>query len=177
MFHFLIFLHIKFFLHSFYYSNNILSHFHLIHYFSIYHHIYLYYYILKSKNINNINEIFNCYELKDLFYLGNYKNNKKEGKGILYINNDNYKKIYEGNFKEDLKDGFGKIYYETGSIFESYWKEDNIDEEKESIFCLNKEIKYKKNKLNMIEWNKFINMEILKYYGNKSKEFKEQNHR
>ena len=22
-----------------------------------------------------------------------YKNNKKEGKGILYINNDNYKKI------------------------------------------------------------------------------------
>ena len=102
------------------------------------------YYILNSKNINNINEIFNCYELKDLFYKGNYKNNKKERKGILYINNDNYKKIYEGNFKEDLKDGFGKIYYETGSIFESYWKEDNLDEEKEAIFYLNKEIKFKK---------------------------------
>ena len=29
----------------------------------------------------------------------------------------------------------------------------------------------------MIEWNKFINMKILKYYGNKSKEFKEQNNR
>ncbi len=25
------------------------------------------YYILKNKNINNIKEIFNCYELKDLF--------------------------------------------------------------------------------------------------------------
>ena len=69
------------------------------------------------------------------------------------------------------------MYYETGSIFDSYWKEDNLDEEKESIFYLNKEIKLKKNKLNMIEWNKFINMKILKYYGNKSKEFKEQNNR
>ena len=133
------------------------------------------YYLLKNKNINNKNEIFNCYELKDLFYKGNYKNNKKEGKGILYINNDNYKKIYEGNFKEDLKDGFGKIYYETGSIFESYWKEDNIDEEKEAIFYLNKEIKFKKNGLYMIEWKKFINMKISNYYGNKSKEFKEEN--
>ena len=27
----------------------------------------------------------------------------------------------------------------------------------------------------MIEWKKFINMEMLKYYGNKSKEFKEEN--
>ena len=29
----------------------------------------------------------------------------------------------------------------------------------------------------MIEWNKFINMKISNYYGNKSKEFKEENNR
>ncbi len=96
-----------------------------------------------------------------------------EVKGIS-INNDNYKKIYEGKFKEGLKDGFGKIYYETGSILESYLKEYYIYEEKESIFYLNKEITFKKNKLNKNEWNKFINMKILKYYGNKSKEFKDK---
>jgi hypothetical protein len=38
------------------------------------------YYILKSKKIKNINEKFNCYELKDLIYKGNYKNNKKKEK-------------------------------------------------------------------------------------------------
>ncbi len=27
----------------------------------------------------------------------------------------------------------------------------------------------------MTEWNKFIDKKILKYYGNKSKEFKEEN--
>ena len=72
--------------------------------------------------------------IKRFIYLENYKNNKKEGKRILYINNDNYKIIYKGNFIEDLKNGFGKIYYENRSFFESYWKEDNIDEEKEYFF-------------------------------------------
>ena len=86
------------------------------------------YYILKSENINekNLIELFNL-NLNDLFYVGNYKDNKKEGEGILYMNKKNEftnNIIYKGHFKNNKKDGFGKIYFETGSIFESYWEND-----------------------------------------------------
>ena len=120
-------------------------------------------------NENNVNELFNL-NLNDLSYIGNYENNNKEGEGILYMYKFNnlsiYKIIYHGNFKNNLKDGFGKIYYETGSIFESYWKEDKIDNEKESIFHLNNLIQFKNRNLNLIEWINFINIEIFKNIGN-----------
>ena len=44
------------------------------------------------------------------YYIGEFKEGKKEGKGKL-INNNTY---YEGNFKNDKKDGFG-IYYKYNS--------------------------------------------------------------
>ena len=129
------------------------------------------YCVLKKIKINenNVSELFNL-NLNDLSYIGNYENNNKEGEGILYMYKFNnlsiYKIIYHGNFKNNLKDGFGKIYYETGSIFESYWKEDKIDNEKESIFHLNNLIQFKNSNLNLIEWINFINIEIFKNIGN-----------
>ena len=46
-------------------------------------------------------------------YEGDYKNNKREGKGIYYFNNG---KRYEGNWKNDKKDGKGIMYYNNGTI-------------------------------------------------------------
>ena len=129
----------------------------------------------KNVNDNNIKDIFNI-NLKDIFYKGNYKNNLKDGEGILYIkkNNEFSNVIYKGNFKDDKKDGLGKIYFETGSVFEGNWKEDHFDKEKEAIFYLNNLIQFKKININIIEWCKIIEKELLKYYGNKNKEFDDE---
>ncbi len=130
------------------------------------------YYILKNKNINekNLIELFNLN--LNVFYLGNYKDNKKEGEGILYMNEKNEFQnyiIYKGHFKNNKKDGFGKIYFETGSIFESYWESDKIDKQKNCIFYLNNEIQYKTNNFNVNEWIIFINIKMMKIFGNINK--------
>ena len=41
-------------------------------------------------------------------YKGYCKNDKREGKGIIYYNNE-YK--YKGNYKNDKNEGKGKYYY------------------------------------------------------------------
>ena len=130
------------------------------------------YNILKNINIKekNLIELFNL-NLNDLFYVGNYKDNKKEGEGILYMNKNNEFQniIYKGNFKKDKKDGFGKIYFETGNIFESYWESDKIDKKESCIFYLNNEIQYKNNNFNVNEWIIFKNFEMFKIFGNNNK--------
>ncbi len=129
----------------------------------------------KNVDDNNLKDIFNL-NLKDIFYKGNYKNNLKDGEGILYIkkNNEFSNVIYKGNFKDNKKDGLGKIYFKTGSVFEGNWKDDHFDKEKEAIFYLNNLIQFKKININIIEWCKIIEKEVLKYYGNKNKEFDDE---
>ena len=130
------------------------------------------YEIIKEINIFNLNEIFKLNNLKDLFYKGNYKNDKKEGEGILYIKKNNEfgnNIIYEGNFKNDKKEGFGTIYFKNKNIFKSYWKENKINEEKESIFCINN-LKIKNEHLNSINWINFI-----KNFGTINKEIPNEN--
>ena len=53
-------------------------------------------------------------------YEGGWKNNKKEGEGVLI----NKKEKYEGEFKNDMKNGKGTIYYDDGSIYDGYFKDD-----------------------------------------------------
>ena len=120
--------------------------------------------IINNKN-NEINNLFKC---KNDFYIGEYKNNIKEGEGIM-SNKEilNYKIIYEGEFKEDKKDGKGKLYFKNGSIFEGNWKKNNINKSKESMLYINNLIKIKKN-LNKNEWIKLIIMNFISYYGNKN---------
>ena len=135
------------------------------------------YKIIKEINIFNLNEIFKLNNLKDLFYKGNYKNDKKEGQGILYIKKNNEfgnNIIYEGNFKNDKKEGFGTIYFKNKNIFKSYWKENKINEEKESIFCINN-LKIKKEHLNSINWINFIKNKKYILFGNINKQIPNEN--
>ena len=123
------------------------------------------YKIVKTHE-NNLKEIFNL-NLKDFFYIGNFKDNNKEGEGILYIKDDKEfsNVIYKGNFINNMRNGFGKIYFKTGSILESNWKNNEIDESKDCIFYLNNDIKFKRNNYNINGWTKFIKLKILKYFG------------
>ena len=75
-------------------------------------------------------------------YEGDYKNNKMEGKGILFFENgDKYEgeflkdkfngkgvytwndgNIYEGGFKDDFKEGKGKLFLNNGEVINALWK-------------------------------------------------------
>ena len=54
-------------------------------------------------------------------YVGEIKNNRKEGSGIM-INEDGDK--YEGKYKNDKMNGKGKYYYANGSCYNGMWKDD-----------------------------------------------------
>jgi hypothetical protein len=117
--------------------------------------------------INNIemcktNNIYNIFELKitNFFYKGEFRNDKMEGKGILYMINKNElfynNTIFEGNFKDNHKFGYGCIYFKKNYIFECFWIDNNIiDIEKEGIFHLNNSI-YFKNNFTYENWKVFI---------------------
>ena len=49
-------------------------------------------------------------------YVGELKNDKREGKGIMYYNDGD---IYEGEYKNDKKEGKGIYYFNNGQ-----WKGD-----------------------------------------------------
>ena len=53
-------------------------------------------------------------------YIGNWKDCKKEGHGILYYRNGNK---YDGDFKKGHKHGIGTFYFENGDFYKSSWKE------------------------------------------------------
>ena len=48
-------------------------------------------------------------------YIGEWKNDLKDGKGIYYYNNGDK---YDGEYKTDLKDGKGIFYCNDGDKFE-----------------------------------------------------------
>ena len=50
---------------------------------------------------------------------GEWKNNKKEGKGIYYFSDGDF---YEGNWKNGKQDGKGIYYYSDGDIYDGEWK-------------------------------------------------------
>ena len=61
-------------------------------------------------------------------YIGEMKNNKKEGRGILIYSNKNEKYIkYEGFWKQDKKNNKGTMYYKDGSTYIGHWKNDMRD--------------------------------------------------
>ena len=57
-------------------------------------------------------------------YEGDFKNDKFNGKGVLYSNG---KKIYEGEFKDDKREGKGILLYEDSFRYEGEFKNDNFD--------------------------------------------------
>ena len=77
-----------------------------------------------KENLKKIKEISN----KRNKYEGDYKNNKREGKGIFYWNNGNR---YEGDFINDKFEGNGILYYKNGKVIKGIWKNGK---------CLKKEV-------------------------------------
>ena len=99
--------------------------------------------INKLKNIINENEISNKFrDIIDIYYktikikkekiyengnkyIGEFINELKNGKGILYFNknNENNGDRYEGDFKDDKKEGKGIFYWKNGDRYEGDLKD------------------------------------------------------
>ena len=63
---------------------------------------------------------------------GDYRNGKKEGKGIYYFENGDR---YEGDFRNGKAEGKGIFYYEDGDRYEGDWR--NGKKEGKGIFYYN----------------------------------------
>ena len=74
-------------------------------------------YIGQKKN--NLREGFGILYYFGNKYEGEFKNNLMEGFGILYYNSGIK---YEGEFKNNLMEGFGILYNLEGGIYEGEWK-------------------------------------------------------
>ena len=116
------------------------------------------YYLLKNLNeikinnsnlINDINKAINedkiyeyainkFYNEKGEKYIGAFKNNLKEGKGILYydINCKSKIKRYEGQFLKDQPNGKGRMYWNDGDRYEGEFT-DGKPEGKGIMYCNN----------------------------------------
>ena len=57
-------------------------------------------------------------------YVGEMKNNKREGFGIFYYLNN---VRYEGEWKNDKREGYGIIFLSNGSRYECEWKNNKIN--------------------------------------------------
>ena len=96
---------------------------------------------------NKISEIYdfsfkNFYNENGDKYIGNMKNNLKEGKGIIFYNKDDKynRNKYEGLFKNDKKEGNGKLYFNNGDIYDGEFKNDLF--EGNGIYYFNSGNKY-----------------------------------
>ena len=54
------------------------------------------------------------------YYIGQFKNGERNGKGIQYYPNGNIR--YEGDFVDDLYDGNGKVFFEGGQYYVGQFK-------------------------------------------------------
>jgi len=103
------------------------------------------------NNIINNNQIFDIYKYpndkfyndKEGIYIGEMKNNMKNGKGSFYFNKDDeYKrKKYEGDFKNGLMEGKGIYYWNNGERCEGDFK--NGKREGKGIYYYNSGSRYK----------------------------------
>ena len=56
--------------------------------------------------------------INNTLYKGEFKNNKVNGKGILYYS-DGYR--FEGNFSDGVSNGYGKLFKNNNVIKEGVW--------------------------------------------------------
>ena len=76
---------------------------------------------LKNNQKNGKGIIY--YNPKDeegrVYYQGDWINDKREGKGIIYWRNND---VYNGDWKDDIMEGNGIFYYDKGDIYDGCWK-------------------------------------------------------
>ncbi len=77
-------------------------------------------YIGDYKNKKREGKGIQYYKTRDK-YDGEWKNNKKEGKGILYYCNGDK---YDGEWKNNKKEGKGIFYFKNGDKYDGEWKND-----------------------------------------------------
>ena len=56
------------------------------------------------------------------YFIGEWKNNLRNGKGIKYYKNGNIK--YNGEYYKDKFEGLGKYIWENGEYYIGQWKND-----------------------------------------------------
>ena len=107
-----------------------------------------YYQLLNLNNINNNNKLLiknlqkvieeekiyefsmeNFYNENGEQYVGEMKNNLKDGKGIIYFKNDNeeMKQRYEGQFKNNKIQGKGFMFWKLGNMYEGSFKNGKME--------------------------------------------------
>ena len=64
---------------------------------------------------------------KDHYYIGEFKNGLKNGKGVTFWNNGD--PLYEGDYVNDKPEGFGKGYIDNGDYYIGEWKNGEMDGE------------------------------------------------
>ena len=74
---------------------------------------------IKNNKKDGLGKIYSSSGIK--YYDGEWKNDRKEGYGRLFINNI---MIYEGEWKNDKKEGYGIMNLENGKIYKGEWKND-----------------------------------------------------
>ena len=67
----------------------------------------------------NLMEMENIYDNGD-YFIGEYKNSLRNGKGILYYKNGNIQ--YEGDYVNGKSEGNGKYIWEDGTYYIGEWK-------------------------------------------------------
>ena len=77
--------------------------------------------IKEGKGIYYYNKD-DIYERKK--YEGDWKDDKREGKEILYWKRGGK---YEGDFQNDKREGYGKIYFHNGDKYEGNWKNNKFE--------------------------------------------------
>ena len=73
----------------------------------------------NGQTVLNMKVLF--YQLRSLKSLGEWKNNKAEGKGkFLHVDGD----TFEGEWSNDKANGWGVYLHKNGAKYEGYWKDD-----------------------------------------------------
>ena len=95
-----------------------------------------------SNKIGKIIEIYNKINVENYEiiypngdkYIGEMKDNLRNGKGKMLFNDNDKRHSYEGEWKNDLFDGKGKLTWKSGNYYNGDWKQ-GIKEGK-GIFCI-----------------------------------------
>ena len=61
-----------------------------------------------------------CIMTEGNYYIGQFKNDAAEGKGIVYYQNGDI--AYEGDWIKGYPNGYGKYIYDDGSYYIGQWK-------------------------------------------------------
>ena len=76
-------------------------------------------------------------------YIGEIKDKKRHGHGIMqYANNEKFKQ-YDGFWKENKRNNEGIMYYKDGSIYRGQWKNDMRDGKGEMYYSTGEKFKGK----------------------------------